>query len=139
MGGGWVYLVSLVDLIKLAFQCCNSLTGLCLGAKKVFFGQLFKSIAFKSCLGVLLFTCCACTFKGAFSKFGTFNTCNLILPHFIQRCYLGCTNLNNYENYFNVATFTKMFRMQNTLTVLRIISTLQPPPCMKRNITCVIC
>jgi hypothetical protein len=135
------YLVSLVDLSKLPFQCCNSLIGLCLGAKKVFFRQLFKSIAFKSCLGVLLFTCCACTFQGkVLAKFGTFNTCNLILPHFIQRCYLGCTNLNNSENYFNAATSTKMLcMMQNTLTVLRIISTLQPPPCMKRKITCVVC
>jgi len=137
MGG---YLASLVELRKLAFQCCNSLIGLCLGAKKVFFGQLFKSIAFKSWLGVLLFACCACTFQGAFSKFGTFNTCNLILPHFIQRCSLGCTKLSNSENYFNTATSTKMlFRMQNTSTVLRIISTLQPPPCMKRKIICVVC
>jgi hypothetical protein len=96
--------------------------------------------AFKSCLAVLLFTCCACTFQGkVLAKFGTFNTCNLILPHFIQRCYLGCTNLNNSENYFNAATSTKMLcMMQNTLTVLRIISTLQPPHCMKRKITCVV-
>jgi hypothetical protein len=79
-------------------------------------------------------------FKELLAKFGTFNTCNLILPHFIQRCYLGCTNLNNSKNYFNATTSTKMlFRMQNTLTVLRIISTLQPPPCMKRKITCVVC
>jgi hypothetical protein len=68
------YLVSLVDLSKLAFQCCNSLIGLCLGAKKFVFGQLFKSIVFKSCLGVLWFTCCACTFQGAFSKIWNFLT-----------------------------------------------------------------
>jgi len=82
--------VFLVDLSKLAFQCCNSLIGLCLGAKKVFFGQLFKSIALRVALVYYCLHVVHAHFKELLAKFGTFNTCNLILPHFIQRCYLGC-------------------------------------------------
>jgi hypothetical protein len=132
--------MSLVDLSKLAFQCCNSFIGLYLGAKKVFLANCSNQLPLRVALVYYSLHVVHAHFKELLAKFGTFNTCNLILPHFIQICYLKCTNVNNFENYFNIATSTKMlFRMQNTLTILRIISTLQPPPCMKRKITCAVC